>query len=236
MATERFSPQLEDVIKAAVEARLIQLHTSMPGIVQSYDAQKQLATVRPALKRTYGDGTLTELPLLIDIPVAHPRANGAHIHLPLKEGDSVMVIFSERSLENWIAQGGVVDPDDPRKHHLSDAYCYPGLYPENDPFTVADETSIEIVNQSSEIHIKTDGTVSIKGTSVLLGDHSLSEFVAIASKVKQEIESLRSWSASHTHLVSTTGGPTAQTGTAAAPVSPPPTVNDVGSAKVKVAT
>lgn len=236
MSEQNFTPQIEELLKSAIEQRLVQVHTSMPGVIAKYDAQKQVADVRPAIKRKYPGGEIVELPLLTNVPVAHPRAGKARIHLPLKEGDSVEICFSERSIENWNAKGGIVDPEDPRKHHLSDAYVKPCLYPSKDPFTVTEETAIEIVNDTAEIFIKPDGTVSIKGSSLLLGDHSLSEFVAIASKVKTEIEALRSWAASHTHLVSTTGGPTAQTGTAAAPVSPPPTVNDMGSAKVKVAT
>jgi hypothetical protein len=236
MSDSSFTPQLEEVLKNAIEQRLVQVHTSMPGVIAKYDAQKQICDVRPAIKRKYPSGEVVELPLLTNIPVAHPRAGKARIHLPLKEGDSVEICFSERSLENWNAKGGIVDPEDPRKHHLSDAYVKPCLYPSKDPFSVTEPEAIEIVNDTSEIFIKADGTVSIKATSLLLGDHSLSEFVAIASKVKTEIEALRSWAASHTHLVSTTGGPTAQTGTAAAPVSQPPTVNDMGSSKVKVAT
>lgn len=231
MATERFSPQLEDVMKAAIDARLIQLHTSMPGIVQSYDAQKQLATVRPALKRTYADGTIIELPLLTNIPVVHPRANNAHIHLPIKQGDSVMVIFAERSIESWLSQGGVVDPDDPRKHHLSDAYCYPGLYPDNTPFVVTDTQAIEIINQTSEIRIKTDGTTSIKGTNILLGDHSLSEFVAIASKVDARLQKIEQWLPTHVHTSAAPGSPTS-------PATPAFVADTsvIASSKVKVAT
>lgn len=119
---------------------------------------------------------------MTNIPVAHPRAGKARIHLPLKEGDSVEICFSERSLENWNAKGGIIDPEDPRKHHLSDAYIKPCFYPSKDPFSVTDPEAIEIVNDSAEIFIKADGTVSIKGSSLLLGDHSLSEFVAIASE------------------------------------------------------
>ncbi len=233
MSESSFTPQLEEVLKNAIEQRLVQVHTSMPGVIAKYDPQKQVADVRPAIKRKYPSGEIVELPLLTNVPVAHPRAGKARIHLPLKEGDSVEICFSERSLENWNAKGGIVDPEDPRKHHLSDAYVKPCLYPSKDPFTVTEPEAIEIVNGTAEIFIKADGSVSIKGSSLLLGDHSLSEFVAIASKVKTEIEALRTWAASHTHpYVDSPVGPSV---TSPSP-SPPPAVNDVGSTKVKVAT
>lgn len=233
MSDSNFSPQIEELIKNAIEQRLVQLHTSMPGVIAKYDPQKQVADVRPCLKRKYPSGEIVELPLLTNIPVAHPRAGKARIHLPLKEGDSVEICFSERSLENWNAKGGIVDPEDPRKHHLSDAYIKPCFYPNKDPFLVTEPEAIEIVNDAAEIFIKKDGTISIKGSSLLLGDHSLSEFVAIASKVKTEIEALRTWASSHTHpYVDSPVGPSVTS----PPPSPPPMVNDVGSAKVKVAT
>jgi len=233
MSDSNFSPQIEELLKNAIEQRLVQLHTSMPGVIAKYDPQKQVADVRPAIKRKYPDGKVVELPLLTNVPVAHPRAGKARIHLPLKEGDSVEICFSERSIEQWNAKGGIVDPEDPRKHHLSDAYIKPCFYPSKDPFSVTEPNAIEIVNDTAEIFIKPDGTVSIKGSSLLLGDHSLSEFVAIASKVKQEIEALRTWASSHTHPYVDTPVGAAVT---SPPPSPPPMVNDMGSAKVKVAT
>ncbi len=236
MSESNFTPQLEEVLKNAIEQRLVQLHTSMPGVIAKYDSQKQVADVRPAIKRKYSSGEIVELPLLTNVPVAHPRAGKARIHLPLKAGDSVEICFSERSLENWNFKGGIVDPEDPRKHHLSDAYVKPCLYPNMDPFKVTEPEAIEIVNDKAEIFIKADGSVSIKGKSILLGDHSLSEFVAIASKVKEEIEALSKWAATHTHIVSMNGPAGKQEGTAVAPMAPPPTVKEMGSAKVKVAT
>lgn len=233
MSDSNFSPQLEEVLKSAIEQRLVQLHTSMPGVIAKYDPQKQVADVRPAIKRKYPNGEVIELPLLTNVPVAHPRAGKARIHLPLKEGDSVEICFSERSIENWNAKGGIVDPEDPRKHHLSDAYVKPCLYPNKEPFSVTVPDAIEIVNDTAEIFIKADGSVSIKASQLLLGDHSLSEFVAIASKVKQEIKALSDYVKTHTHpYVDSPVGPS----NTSAPASPPPTVNDVASAKVKVAT
>lgn len=231
MSDSNFSPQLEEILKTAMEQRLVQLHTSMPGVIAKYDPQKQMADVRPAIKRKYPTGEVVELPLLTNVPVAHPRAGKARIHLPLKEGDSVEICFSERSIENWSAKGGIVDPEDPRKHHLSDAYVKPCLYPNKEPFSVTEPEAIEIVNNTAEVFIKADGSISIKASELLLGDHSLSEFVAIASKVKQEIEALSNYVKTHTHpYVDTPAGPA----TTSPPASPPPLVNDVASAKVKV--
>lgn len=45
MSDLNFSPQFEEVLKTAIEQRLVQLHTSMPGVIAKYDPQKQVADV-----------------------------------------------------------------------------------------------------------------------------------------------------------------------------------------------
>lgn len=122
------TPTLQDMIRGAIEARLANLHTAMPGVVKTYDPKTQTADVQPALKKKYADGEVVNLPLLTKIPVIFPRTAAGYIHLPLEPDDTVLIIFCERSIDSWRMQGGVIDPADYRKHALSDAVCIPGLF------------------------------------------------------------------------------------------------------------
>ena len=49
MSDPNFSPQIEELIKNAIEQRLVQLHTSMPGVIAKYDPQKQVAETQPPI-------------------------------------------------------------------------------------------------------------------------------------------------------------------------------------------
>lgn len=223
------TPEFEQVIRDAMESRLVELHTSLPAEVVEYDAATQSATVRPCIKRKYPDGRVVELPVIQKVPVWHPRVGSAVIHLPVVAGAVGWLHFSERSIEVWLEKGGCQDPLDPRKHSLSDAIFYPGGYPFTDPATVGDEAAIEIRNGTGspvELRIRADGKVSIKATEVVLGDHTLADFAAVAAKVETEINALRSYLATLTlPVVGLVAGP---------PVAPPPVVGSVASSKVKV--
>lgn len=225
------TPELEQVLRDAMEARLVELHTSLPAEVVEYDSEKQCATVRACIKRKYPDDRVVELPVIQRVPVWHPRVGKAVIHLPVKPGAVGWLHFSERSIEVWLEKGGCQDPLDPRKHSLSDAVFYPGGYPFTDPATVGDDDAIEIRNGDGtpvELRIRDDGKVSIKASEVLLGDHTLADFAAVAAKVETEINALRSFVATLTLPVAgLVAGP---------PAVPPPVVGSVASSKVKVSS
>lgn len=81
-----------------------------------------------ALAPTEDGGTVAEtLPVLSSVPVCWPGAGGMRLILPLKKGDTGYLMFSEASIDAWQAKGGLVDPGDPRRFHLADAWFVPGL-------------------------------------------------------------------------------------------------------------
>lgn len=225
------TPSFEQVIKQAIDLAVTELRVSLPGIVQRYDAQKQQADVQPVIMKKYTNGNVVKLPVITNVPVAHPRAGKTIIHVPIHVGDVVQLVFADRSLDRWLSEGGVVDPLEGRKHNLSDAVAYPGGYPFNDPVAIGDPDAVTIKNENAEVLVKADGTVSIKGNLINLGDHSLSKFVAIAELVKSEIDSFKSTFDSHTHpYVDTPIGPSV-TSPPAVPSTP---TGNIASSKVKV--
>lgn len=163
------TPTQEQVIKEAIKAALCDLHTAMPGIVVSYDSSTQKAQIQPALKRKFKNGDVVDLPIITNCPVAFPRANNAFISLPVKAGDSGLLIFSERSIDKWLVSGGRVNPNDPRKFELSDGIFYPGLYPFNNPIA-AHPTDLIVQNDQAKISVKPDGKFLISGPSEELLD------------------------------------------------------------------
>jgi hypothetical protein len=122
---------LSDITREFLEYYFSQIHTSFPGVIVEYDAGKRRATVQPSLKRRAGNKEYIHFPMLIDVPVQFPGTKKYTFHLPLEKGDEVAVFFSERALEAWkdMGQDGIEDPD-PRRFDLCDAYCTPGLQPQ----------------------------------------------------------------------------------------------------------
>ncbi|MDR1072600.1 MAG: hypothetical protein LBL45_02850 [Treponema sp.] len=137
---------LTDFMREFLDYYFAQVHTSLPGVVVEYDASKRRATVQPSLKRRAGNKEYINFPLLIDVPVQFQGSKQWTIHFPLEEGDEVAVFFSERALEVWKDMGrdGIEDPD-PRRYDLCDAYCAPGLQPQE--FIAATEPGLQIIHK-----------------------------------------------------------------------------------------
>jgi len=156
--TNETTPSMVDILRNAVKSYLLDLHTALPGIVVSYDREKQLAIVEPSLKRTLNTGEIQNLPKIYNVPVQFPHAGDTFIHFDLKEGDNVLLIFSERSIDKWSARGGKVAPSERRMHSINDCFAIPSVKSVPDAFTPkGSEGSIEITNKETFLEITSGG-------------------------------------------------------------------------------
>jgi hypothetical protein len=135
------SPSLAEVLDTALSRRLGELHTCLPGRVESYDASKQTVDVQPLVQAfaLQEDGTTTteSLPVLSSVPLIFPGGGGFRATYPVASGDTVLVVFAEASLDAWQPRGGVVAPPDTRRHHLADAVAIAGLHDNSKAWTGA---------------------------------------------------------------------------------------------------
>ena len=125
---------LSSVINKGISEYLKDVHTSLPGIIEEFDPETQLAKVQPAIKRKFitrdGDRefiTPVNLPLLINVPVIFPSGGGFQLTFPVAKGDECLLSFCERSIDNWHNRGGVREPLGKRFFSLSDATALVGL-------------------------------------------------------------------------------------------------------------
>jgi hypothetical protein len=161
-------PTMAEAIRRLIESKLANLHTTLPGRVESYDAATQKADIQPLIKGRTTEGESYDLPILPSVPVKWPRTASAIISLPLAAGDTGTIIFHERSLDQWLLKGGVTDPLDDRKHSYSDAEFIPGLYPFTQP-GFAEDTNILIKNALAEMRLTPTGKFSLSnGANELL--------------------------------------------------------------------
>jgi len=172
MTTEvgKNTPTLIQTLQAVIDAKICDLHTSMPAEIVSYDYAKNLAVVKPTLKRKYkNESEAVELPTISNVPVSFQRMGPAHLRLPVEPGQTGHIIFNERSIDGWLVSGGKIDPQDPRKHSLSDAVFYPGLVPNNNPMeSSAAQDSIELKLNGSHVEILNNGKFKVtNGTEEL---------------------------------------------------------------------
>lgn len=167
-------------LEAMLDGRQGQIWTTMPGILQSYDAEKITCTVQTAIqcqvRDPQGAWTWKTIPILVDCPVGFQRGGGFGFVFPLVEGDEGMVHFCSRCIDAWWQNGGVQPQAELRMHDLSDGMFVPGVcsqpnVPENMPtdsarFWAEDGSLMVDLNKNTE-------TVHIKGTNIFLDGNTV---------------------------------------------------------------
>jgi len=157
------SPSLQRTLFSAIDAALGQVHTALPAIIDKYDHATQTAEVKPALRRRFADDSVVELPVIPGVPVLWPGSADGGICWPLTRGDAVMLMFSERSMDEWMANGGVVTPSDGRRFDLTDAVAIPKLVAGGAQGHADNNTDMILAFKSATIRFKSDGEIVING-------------------------------------------------------------------------
>jgi hypothetical protein len=199
---------LERLIRRTVSRVLSEdLHTMMPVKVVSYDSDENKCSVQPCITRirTNDPNNLTtiQLPVLDDVPVHQFGSGKCLFAVAPQVGSYGSVWVSERSLEKWLTDGGIGNPNSARKFDISDAVFYPGLYPfvtdgDNGKLqsaiatdrismrTRTNDTSISVIDNDN-VSVDTTGDVDITCTTCNVSDklvvNSDSDAAALASKV-----------------------------------------------------
>lgn len=159
------SPNMTDAIRQSILYQLNNVHTALPASIVEYDFTTQKATVQALLNKVWTDGTDTPIPILQNVPVIFPRAGGASLTFPVVSGDTCLLLFIERSIDQWLISGGQVSPQDPRKFDLSDAVAIMGLSPFSQESLATNNSDVLLTYKDSSIRIQADGEVDIKTSS-----------------------------------------------------------------------
>lgn len=122
-------PTDAELIRAAIESRLIDLHTSMPAVVVVYNPLLQTVDVQPVIKRALesqsGEIVHETLPIIHNVPMQWPGGGGYAMQFPILPGEHVWLIFSEAATAQWRSTGQLSEPVDLRRHDLSYACAIP---------------------------------------------------------------------------------------------------------------
>lgn len=175
------SVEIQELISQAIESRLGDIYTALPGRIEKYYPATQTADVAPTIKRPIptreGDIRLEDLPVCPNVPVCFPRGGLVSISWKLNRGDHVVLLFSTLSLAQWRKSGKTSAPGDLRLHHLGNALAIPALAPNAGAFSQAraDEDTLIMV-----------------GPMIKLGTEDAEDFAALSSKVDANFDAIKS--------------------------------------------
>ena len=144
---------LESAIDAGVHGGMVGLHTALPAIIDAYDPARQTVSAQPAINRSLTDGTIQTLPLCTDVPVVFLRGGGFAMTFPIAAGDECLLVFSERSIDEWYQDGGIQTPGTARMHSLSDGFAIVGVGSQPKKILSVDPANVEIRDASRQTRV-----------------------------------------------------------------------------------
>lgn len=203
-------PTEAELLRRAIENRLLDLHTSLPAVVESYDRSKQTVDVRLAVKRAIASDDQTtsyeEIPILRNVRVKFPlgrtvfggaTARKFFIAWPLQKGDPVDVIFDEQYVGDYRESGTV--PSSPiftGRFNLSSAYAIPGGGANSDAIVnLAERALILGIENGPQIQITMGGELGDE-PQILLGPDIVAPVARadkVAMQVNKIIDLLKGW-------------------------------------------
>lgn len=202
MAEDR-NPTLAAVIRRAIDSRMVDAHTAIPGKVVKYDAATQAVDVQPLImvpdEDEDGEDAPRTLPVIQGVPFMFPGSGDWQLTWPVSAGDEVLLVFAEASIDFWLQSSSTnpVDPADPRRHCLADAVAIPGIRRFRSP-------KKNVATDRLVIGRATGARVRISAGEVAVDDGS----GAVALAKKSDLDALKTYLDTHAHSGVTTGAGT----------------------------
>ena len=175
--TTRRNDNLAAALRLALHENLKKINTVMPGVIVEYDDTTRRATVRSALRNLLHDGQQVQRPLIRNAPVWFPEAGGYSIRYQLSAGDNVLLLFSQRGLDEWRSSHTESAPGVGPILSENDAIVLPGLGRQPQSAAAVDDALVlngpggylalkdDVVETNMPVSIKADSEVSTLPTA-----------------------------------------------------------------------
>ena len=176
---------VERIARLVFRREIADVHTHAVAQVVSYAALTNTCSIQPCIRRIRSEDpnnlTTVQLPQIDDVPVMHRGSGKCLLTVAPQAGSYGVLHVSERSLDNWILSGGIVDPSSARKFDIGDGFFDPGAYP----------AMLDGNNGSLAVPVNTD-RIELRdrlGTSyVAVTDAGVVELNAVAGNITMAID------------------------------------------------
>ncbi len=205
---------IDESLNSFILNALLSINTVMPGKVVKYE--NGFCSVQPIFKSVFqgfdGKEVIKDKDIIENVPVLHSRGGGFIVDIPLKPDDLVILLFSQRSIDNYLETDGksTLDPQDSRLFDLSDCYALPvGITKRNKPNAYSSsDLVIKTEDGAGEFHMTLSGDMNVKAGTVRLGSLTADKALALATDVKNKLDGIATNLNAHTHTTISIGTPT----------------------------
>lgn len=206
--SDQRTPRLTDVLKTLLERAKTEIRVALPAVVQAYDATKQTVDVQPLLQELATDVTGASspvtLPLVPSVPVVFPGGGGFRLTFPIAQGDIVLLVFADRSIDVWSSGAGAtpVDPVALGRHQLADAFALPCVHAFGSPLASAPTTGASLGADGGP-------TIEFGKSGIVLGNPATPAAVARLGDAVAVAPGMATWIGSVAAALSSLGFPIA---------------------------
>lgn len=166
---------LEGVLRQYITNSINGVFTSMPGKIERVvDLGEQRVDIQLLIDRVTPDDGVLKHPVILNVPLVFPGSRSSQVSFPVKAGDTVLCIFSQRSIDRFkLGANDNHRPLDFRKYSRNDCMALPGLFsfpsavnnPDKRTLDHSTEDTVVTHNigtaQECEVRLKSSGDVVI---------------------------------------------------------------------------
>jgi len=175
MSKQRVEPDLEDIISGAISDYAYSFYCHRVGTVKSFNPDSQTASIQLVDKGVFftdqGD-VIVDFPLLVNCPVMINKGAKGGFTMPVNKGDTCLVCFNDRDLDNWLVDGLTQRPNTLRTHDLSDGIAIVGIRNQINKITDYNNDATEINYESNQISLDSEkiSLINSSGGSIVIDD------------------------------------------------------------------
>jgi len=175
MKGRRTEPDLEDVIEGAIDDLSARLNCQRVGIIETFYPVDQTADIKlvdKAIRFTTDGEVLVDNSLLAKCPVVVNKGMNGGLTISINKGDTCIVHFNDRDLDNWLIDGLVQRPNTLRTHDFSDAIATIGVRSQVNQITDYNNEATELNYLTNKISLDSTkiNLINSSGGSIVLDD------------------------------------------------------------------
>ena len=194
---------LEPILRNFFSDKMSEMNFCLPARIDNVQNLKQgRIDVKPLYIPRYLDNTYSELPVVKNVPVVIPSCNESGMVFSPKQGDTVLLVFSQCNIDNFKA--GSVEPYSTvfdRSFDINDAIALVGFSPFNvnpintekhkKDYELGDVSTFNNLGKENEnkINVKKDGTIKIISSSTTLESEAMVKMDSPNIKTKGTLSS-----------------------------------------------
>jgi hypothetical protein len=175
-------PGLNEILSGFKFEIFRDLNCQTIGEIVSFDSSNQTAKIKIKIQSTV-NGDIVSHPLLLNCPCVILTGGKANLRLPITAGDSCLVLFNDRNIDNWYSNGQDNIPPTNEMHCLSDGIALVGIRNLQNCLTDFSNTEAGIVYDKGKVIISTTDAVVVYDKGKVLVSNSESSLTQDKGKI-----------------------------------------------------